>query len=122
MDDPAFDGHKLSIYENYTDKGLHFLSFVTYSSCLVGTCNFSNSFLFIYNLPDLDSFSSCNSVCTSYISCIYGKMRVINVQSFVWWASWFVLVSAPNRCRWLSWNRRNYYVCSILGWRSRSSK
>lgn len=122
MDDPAFDGHESPISETHTDRALYFLSLVRYLSCLVGTCNFSSSLLFIYNLSDLDGFSSCNSICTSSISCIYGKMRVVKVQSFVWWASWLVLVSAPDRYRWQSWNRRNYYVCSILGWKSRSSK
>lgn len=58
IDDPALDEHKFSVYENH--KELHYLSFVMFLSCLVGTCNFSDPILFIYNSSDLDGFSNCN--------------------------------------------------------------
>lgn len=91
-------------------------------TCLVGTCNFSNSTVFIYNSSNLGRFSNCNLICMAYTSSIYGKGKVMNVQRYLWRACQFVLVSVPNSCGCLSWNRKNYYVCSLLGWKSRSSK
>lgn len=72
--------------------------------------NFPNSTLFLYNSSDLDNLSNCNSICVSYRYIFIEKLKSLICKDMCLYQ--FVLISAPNSCRCLIWNRRNYTVCS----------